>query len=88
LPKIKSAIKRVEITERNRRRNVAYKSAIRTAIKKVAVAVQQAAGAAAVAEALNKAFSLLDRSVLKGVVHKNAAARYKSRLSKLALSAA
>ena len=77
MPRIKSAKKRVGVTERNRLRNMAFKSAIRTAIKKVL----NPAEAAVKTENLKMAFSLLDRAVLKGILHKNTAARYKSRLS-------
>jgi len=76
LPRIKSAKKRVDVAERNRQRNVALKSAIRTAMKKALtgeVAVRE--------EGLKQAFSLLDRAVLKGTLHKNTAARYKSRIA-------
>ena len=52
------------------------KSAIRTAIKKALNGEQ-----AAREEGLKQAFSLLDRAVLKGILHKNTAARYKSKLS-------
>ncbi len=82
MPQIKSAKKRVQVAERNRQRNIAYKSAIRTAIKKVLVAVENNEDAAQVQECLKKAFSLIDRAVLKGILHKNTAARYKSRLAK------
>lgn len=82
MPQIKSAKKRVEVAERNRQRNVACKSAIRTAVKKVLIAVQNKEEAGQVQEQLNQAFSLIDRAVLKGIVHKNTGARYKARLAK------
>lgn len=88
MPQIKSAKKRVHVAERNRQRNIAYKSAIRTAVKKVLNAVQNNEDAAQVQEQLKEAFSLIDRAVLKGILHKNTAARYKSRLSKAAAKAA
>jgi small subunit ribosomal protein S20 len=81
VPNIKSAKKRVLTTERNRLRNQAYKSAIRTAVKKV-LEVTPKAKAADVRPHLDKAYSLIDRAVLKGILHKNTAARYKSRLTK------
>lgn len=76
MPKIKSAKKRVDVAERNRQRNVALKSAIKTAMKKALNG-----DIAAREEGLKQAFSLLDRAVLKGVLHKNTAARYKSRIA-------
>ena len=75
MPRIKSAKKRVEVAERNRQRNVAFKSAIRTAVKKALADGAQDTN-------LKEAYSLIDRAVLKGVLHKNTAARYKSRVAK------
>ena len=75
---IKSSKKRAQIAERNRVRNQGYKSAIRTAIKKLHVALTDGEGNPT--EALNKANGLLDSAVLKGILHKNTVARYKSRL--------
>jgi small subunit ribosomal protein S20 len=80
LPRIKSAKKRVEVAERNRQRNIAVKSAVRTAIKKVLVAAE----AEAAAQNLKQAYSLIDRAVLKGILHKNTGARYKSRVARQA----
>lgn len=77
MPRIKSAKKRVLVTERNRQRNMAFKSAVRTAIKKVLTG----ADAEVRTESLKAAYSLLDRAVLKGILHKNTAARYKSRIA-------
>ncbi len=78
MPRIKSAKKRVEVAERNRQRNVAFKSAIRTAVKKVLTAAE----AAEREGNLKEAYSLIDRAVLKGILHKNTAARYKSRVAR------
>ena len=77
---IKSAKKRIDIAERNRQRNVYFKSSVRTALKKVQALVKSAADQPTVTAAIGSAFSLIDRSVLKGVLHKNTAARLKSRL--------
>jgi len=78
LPRIKSAKKRVEVAERNRQRNIAAKSAIRTAIKKALTGADDSART----DALQTVYSLIDKAVLKGVMHKNTAARYKSRVTK------
>ena len=80
MPRIKSAKKRVEVAERNRQRNVAFKSSVRTAIKKVLTGADEAART----ESLKEAYSIIDRAVLKGIMHKNTAARYKSRIAKAA----
>ncbi|MBI4532925.1 MAG: 30S ribosomal protein S20 [Candidatus Melainabacteria bacterium] len=80
MPKIKSAIKRVEIEERNRLRNRHWKSAVRSARTKVAEGLRGSDDKAADA-ALNEAYSIIDRAVSKGVLHPNNAARKKSRLA-------
>jgi small subunit ribosomal protein S20 len=79
VPKIKSAIKRVEVTERNRKRNRFWKGSIRTARNTVEEAAKAAKPQDA-ATALNDAYSKIDRAVAKGILHKNTAARRKSRL--------
>lgn len=76
MPRIKSAKKRVDVAERNRQRNVAVKSAIRTAMKKALTGETTARE-----EGLKLAYSLLDSAVLKGIIHKNTAARYKSKVA-------
>ncbi|MEN9244318.1 MAG: 30S ribosomal protein S20, partial [Gloeomargarita sp. DG02_5_bins_242] len=74
---IKSAIKRVQIAERNRLRNKAYKSTVKTLIKKCLVAVQ--AGDRAQGEtAMRAAYSKIDKAVKRGVLHPNNGARKKS----------
>ena len=77
---IKSSKKRVLIAERNRQRNVAVKSEIKTAIKKALVAAQ-AKDSEAVSTALSAVYKLCDKAVGKGVLHKNTADRKKSRLT-------
>ena len=81
MPNIKSAIKRVKTTEARNAQNTTAKSAMRTAVKKVEAAVTLNDGAAA-KEALVAAASKLDKAAAKGLIHKNAAARKKSRLMK------
>ncbi len=78
---IKSAKKRVLIAERNRLRNVAMKSSIKTAVKKV-LELSTSDDKEALNAALSKAYQLCDKAVSKGVLHKNTAARKKSRLTK------
>jgi small subunit ribosomal protein S20 len=81
MPNIKSAIKRVKTTEARNAQNTTAKSAMRTAVKKVDAAVTLN-DAAAAKEALVSAASKLDKAAAKGLIHKNAAARKKSRLMK------
>ena len=79
---IKSQIKRIGTNEKAHQRNISAKSAIRTAVKKVKTAVE-AKDVKAAEELLNKAFTLIDKSVSDGIQHKNTAARQKSELSNL-----
>ncbi len=80
----KSARKRVRTAERNRVRNKTAKSAIRTAIKRVHEAVTEDQGADAINERLSAAYGKIDGAILKGIMHKNSGARYKSRLASAA----
>lgn len=77
---IKSEKKRILVRKRNHDINAAFKSSRRTAIKKVDKAVA-AKDAALAAKLLPEAVSLIDKSVKKGIQHKNIAARQKSRLT-------
>ena len=77
---IKSAKKRVLIAEANRQKNVAWKSSIKTAVKKV-LELAQGDDKDALNSALSKVYQLCDKAVSKGILHKNTAARKKSRLS-------
>ena len=79
LANIKSAKKRVLVAERNRLRNVAFKSSIKTALKKT-LELAQKKDTEALKLAMNKAYQLCDKAVSKGILHKNTAARKKSRL--------
>ena len=79
---IKSQIKRNRTNEEARLRNKAAKSAIRTAIKKVRVAVE-AKNLEEAEKALVVAIRLIDKSVSDGVQHKNTANRQKSEIQRL-----
>ena len=79
MPKIKSAKKRMRQTRARTAVNRSHRSRLRTAIKKVRVAQ----GAEARAKAYGEVEQLIDRAGRKRLIHPNAAARYKSRLSKL-----
>jgi len=82
MPNTPSAKKALRQGEKHRLLNRSQRSALRTAVKKVRVA---AAGtdAAATAEAFRLATKKLDQAASKHLIHKNAAARTKSRLAKL-----
>lgn len=84
----KSALKRVQVAERNRLRNKTYKSAVKTLIKRYFVAVETYAAnpnSEALQEAQNRmsvAYSKIDKAVKHGVLHANNGARKKSRLAR------
>jgi len=77
----KSAEKRIRVSERRRLRNRPFRSAARTLVKKAELAIASGDQGAAQA-AVQVATSTLDRVCAKGVIHKNNAARRKSRLMK------
>lgn len=81
MPNIKSAIKRVKTNEKRRALNASQKSALRSAVKTADQAIAGTDVDAAKA-ALIAATKKLDKAVTKGLIHKNAAARKKSRLAK------
>lgn len=81
MPNIKSVAKDVVKSRKNRLRNISAKSAMKTFIKKARLAVTNRAGESAL-EAVNKALSVIDKTAQRGIIHKNAAARRKSRLMK------
>ena len=85
MPNIKSAKKRVIISEKKAAGNASAKSSLSTSVKKakVAIANNDETSAATVKAACVK----LDKAAAKGLIHKNAAARKKSRMVK-ALNAA
>ena len=78
---IKSAKKRVLVAQKNTERNTAFKSAIKTAVKKV-LAIATSEDKAELNTALSKVYQLCDKAVSKGILHRNTAARKKSRLTK------
>ena len=80
MPNHKSAEKRVRQTIKRNAVNTSNKSQLRTQIKKLRAAL--AAGDKAQSqELLTPTISTIDKAVNKGILHKNTAARYKSRLT-------
>jgi small subunit ribosomal protein S20 len=77
----KQSRKRILINETKRLRNRPYISAARTYVKKAELAIRAGERDAA-AEAVGEALSMLDRVASKGIIHRNNAARRKSRLMK------
>ena len=77
---IKSAKKRAKQAVVRNARNASQRSMLRTAVKKVNKAID-AKDSAAANEAFNTAQPILDRFASRGLIHKNKAARHKSRLT-------
>ena len=81
MPNIKSAKKRVLVTEKKTRQNKAIKSALKTSIKKFLNAVNT--GDKETANALYpETVSAIDSAVTKGILHKNNANNKKAKLAK------
>ena len=78
----KSAKKRINVIAKKTMRNKMIKSGAKTAIKKVAAAVETGSKDTAFT-AFRNAASAIDKATTKGVYHKNTAARKKSRLAKM-----
>ena len=76
MPKLASSKKRMRQAEKVKLRNKSTRSYLRTSIKKIL-----ATNSAEEAEALiNRTQSIIDKTAKKGVIHRNAAARYKSKM--------
>ena len=81
MPNIKSSIRSVKTDAERRAKNAPVKAAVRNASRKVVALTETAAKEDAQAT-LAVASGLLDKTARKGIIHKNAAARKKSRLAK------
>ena len=80
MPNIKSAKKRVDVNEKNRAINKAYKSELATGLKKYNAAIS--AGDVKLAKSLlSETVSLIDESVTRGIIHKNKADRKKAEIN-------
>lgn len=80
MPNIKSVVKDVKKSRENHMRNLAAKSRIKTFVKKSKAAIE--AGDTGVNTLVSQTVSIIDKTAEKGIIHKNAAARRKSRLMK------
>jgi small subunit ribosomal protein S20 len=79
LANTKSAKKRIRSNERKRQRNQMYRSRVKTMIKKAELSIYSGTPDEAL---VREALSTLDKAAVKGIIHKNNAARRKSRLMK------
>lgn len=77
---IASAKKRVRQSEKRRKQNAGQRSTLRTYIKRVVLAIQSKDKEAA-SNAYQAAVPIIDKHADKGLIHKNKAARHKSRLN-------
>ena len=77
----KSAEKRVRQNAKRNEINRSNRSKLRTSIKKLRTSVAASDKTGSI-ELLNPTVSLIDKAVNKGIIHKNTAARYKSRLTR------
>jgi small subunit ribosomal protein S20 len=80
LANTKQAKKRVRQSEKHRRHNASMRSMLRTYIKKVTAAIASGDQTAALTS-IQQATPVIDRMANKGIIHKNKAARHKSRLT-------
>jgi len=80
VPNIKSSIKDVKKSRERRLRNQAGKSRMKTFVKKALGAIETDPNSAVAA--VRQALKVIDKTASKGIIHKNAAARRKSRLMK------
>jgi small subunit ribosomal protein S20 len=80
LPNIKSAIKRVKVSEKKNLRNRMIKTGVKTAVKKFQVELASNPSAANVQ--LSATTSAIDKAAAKGILHKNTANRKKARLAR------
>lgn len=81
MPNTRSAAKRVRVTARRTARNRRIKSMVKTAIRRFKEALESNDKELAL-EKFKRAQAVIDKAVTKGVLHKNNAARKKSRLAK------
>ena len=81
MAKTKSAEKRIRQSEKRRERNIIVKSQVKTAVKKLLLAVESR-NLEKSKVSLEKAISVIDKAAAKGVIHKNTASRKISRLTK------
>ncbi|MFN6991660.1 MAG: 30S ribosomal protein S20 [Fervidobacterium sp.] len=81
MPNIKSAEKRVRVSEKRRVLNKAYKTSMKNKIKAVLNAIADKKSAEEIQELFRKAQSAIDKAARCGAIHKNQASRRKSRLA-------
>nr|YP_010835298.1 ribosomal protein S20 [Cryptomonas gyropyrenoidosa]WFQ82973.1 ribosomal protein S20 [Cryptomonas gyropyrenoidosa] len=80
----KSAYKRIGITERNRLRNKAYRSTIKTVMKKTLIGIKELTNenASSVQNLISLSYSKIDKAIQKGIIHRNNGKSKKASLIK------
>ena len=86
MPNIKSAIKRVKVSEKKALQNRMVKTKVKTAVKKFNA--ELAASPATASAHYSATTSAIDKAAVKGIMHKNTANRKKARLAKQMAKAA
>lgn len=69
----KSACKRIEVAERNRLRNKAYKSTVKTLLKKtlISIGTLNQSNIDSVKDLISLSYSKIDKAIQKGIIHSN-----------------
>lgn len=80
MPNIKSAAKRMRQSQKRKQRNRRHLSKMRTEIKRFRSLLAEDKSAEA-KDRLSLVYSVIDHTAQKGVIHRNTAARYKSRIT-------
>jgi small subunit ribosomal protein S20 len=85
MTKIKSSLKRIKITQRNKVANRLYLSTLKTAIKKCLLIINKfdIKNLSKIESIINIAYSKIDKAVKKKVIHKNNGARKKQRIIRI-----
>ncbi len=81
MPNHKSSEKRVRQSEKRRDINRSHRTRLRSSLKKLRTALSEG-NAGNISEVLPTTISTIDKAIQKGVLHRNAAARHKSRLTR------
>ncbi|HRY59971.1 MAG TPA: 30S ribosomal protein S20 [Patescibacteria group bacterium] len=79
---LKASIKDIKKSAKKRAQNLSYKSKMKKAIRAVEDAVEKGMDKKGLLELVSKAYQIIDKSCKVGVVHRNNAARKKSKLAK------
>lgn len=83
MPNLKASIKDVKKTAKRKESNLRFKSAMKKVVREVKDAISENADKKKLDELLNKAYKTIDKNVKKKTIHKNNAARKKSKVAKM-----